>query len=295
VRVLRQALGLLFGLALGACGAPAPPRPPGGPTAGQAAAAEAPAAAVAVGAWLAWRQDVGGVVRTALIEQAGAPTPGAPAPAPRVTVATRVLLAGGGEATGWRLFDAGPATTRWSLNPCGEDALAFAKGLRARQALPAGSSPEVRLEVSDPALRPVPGANAEHREFVSFVGQSQDWLWVRHVTRSGPCPLGQSPGLETLFALDLARGTYLRADGKEAPALTAEALKAREAAAPAPVHAFWETQAKRDQDRIVEPDEVGRYGGVGWALVPPEAVGAVRARLEAERDAPTPSGPTDWD
>jgi len=323
---------------LAACGGPGPSAVgPGG-----AATAAAPPAAdearpepvkVEEGAWLAWRQDVGGVVRTALIEQAGPrlpdgeraaetasgpggpPTPArltgsltrvpagpsvAPGQAARVTMASQLLLAGWTDGTAWRFHSASPATARWSVAPCGEEALAFAKGLQAREVLKSEggggeTAPEIRQDVSDPGLRPGPGANATHREFVVFSGQDATTLWVRHVTISGPCPLGATARREVAFALDLARGTLAPADGVEAPALTKAALEARVRSAPAAVRAFWEAQAQRDVGREVEREEVGLYGGVGWSEVPRGALPAVRALVEATRDAPTPSGPTDWD
>ena len=73
------------------------------------------------------------------------------------------------------------------------------------------------------------------------------------------------------------------------------ALALRRTEAPAAVQAYWDGLVKLDEGREVEPDEAGLYGGVGWVAVPPPDVARVRDLIEAARDAPTPSGPTDWD
>jgi len=148
--------------------------------------------------------------------------------------------------------------------------------------------------VSDPGLRPPPGANASHREFVAFKGQTERWLWVRHVTRSGSCPLGEGGQVVTELAVDLASGV-IGPVGNAVPPRDEAALDMRRASAPTPVRAFWEALAALDADRVAEPDEVGLYGGIGWVTVPPAYVARIRSLIEAARDAPTPSGPTDWD
>jgi hypothetical protein len=261
---------------LAACSAPPPP-PSRTPEPAPPLAPEVTPARAESGAWLAWRQDVGGVVRTALIEQAD------PAAPPRVTKATRLLLAGTADGGGFRLWDIGPATTRWAVSPCGEHALAFAKGLRVSSADGGGAGG--RLDVSDPSLRPASGANAVHREFVVFAGQAEGALRVRHVTRSGPCPLGEGARAVTELSVDLASGVIA----------SAARATSGDKRAPGAVEAFWAELARLDEGREVEPDEVGLYGGVGWGPVPADAIPRVRALIEAARDAPTPSGPTDWD
>jgi hypothetical protein len=248
----------------------------------------APAAKVETGAWLAWRQDVGGVARTALIELE------APGTEPKVTKATRLLLAAGpAEGGSLAIREVAPAPTRWSLSPCGAHALAAAKGVRVGPAGGVGAGGGL-IEVSDPALRPPSEANAIHREFVVFTGQSARWLWVRHVTRSGPCPLGEGARVVTELAVDLVSGAVTPTGGP-VPPRDDGALALRRTEAPAAVQAYWDGLVKLDEGREVEPDEAGLYGGVGWVAVPPPDVARVRDLIEAARDAPTPSGPTDWD
>jgi hypothetical protein len=274
---------------LAACSAPAPQSilAPAPATPSAAPVASAPVAAAETGAWLAWRQDVGGVVRIALVERSQPDAPVA------VTRAPRLLLAGAGVAGAFRLWDVGPATTRWSVSPCGEHALAFAKGLRVAPAF-GGSAGGGHLDVSDPGLRPAAEANAIHREFTVFTGQTEAALVVRHVTRSGPCPLGAGAETVTELTVDLATGVMTPAAPRASTPEGAR-LAARRAAAPTPVAELWAELARLDEGREVEPDEAGLYGGVGWVAVPPADVARVRDLIAATRDAPTPSGPTDWD
>ena len=50
-----------------------------------------------------------------------------------------------------------------------------------------------------------------------------------------------------------------------------------------------------DVERAADFPDSALYGGAGWTKLPPAMVDRVRAELKSIREAPTPTGPTDWD
>jgi len=114
-----------------------------------------------------WRQDVGGVGVTTLLDTAE----------PEPLSVSKALLAAHGE----HLWSLSPLVERWHLAPCGDAAVGIVKSLRAERIAPSAEDglPH-RARVfgwSEPATRPARGESAIHDESLIFERQVGPYLY----------------------------------------------------------------------------------------------------------------------
>jgi len=192
-------------LALGACGRTADaPVVPAAPAVEDVVTPARPPEAPRR-AWLVWRQDVGGMGVTSLLEENPA---GSAVPYDALSVNKALIVLGAGDA--WTL---GPVTERWGLKPCGADGIGIAMGLRY-QKLGLATAKDLPSEAvqrlwSTADKRPSVDESAMHDEALAFVAQVRDQVFVKHVTTGGTCPVpaeGNQTEVE-LLVLDFATNT----------------------------------------------------------------------------------------